>query len=1448
MAFQNRVLIIPLLLLAFAPWRGYGLLDQNGDGMSDIWQSQNGNEATAGDPQGDLDGDGESNQSEAMAGTSASDPNSKLTLSIQPIAGDQFELRWDTLIGKRYQIQTSTTLDTWTDSGAPLAGDGGQILAHYPGNEARRFWRLIVSDVDSDGDRLDDWEEYQLETDASLIDSDGDQMSDYEEVTQGLNPTDSDENNNGIPDGMDDPDEDGLTTAQELSIGTIPNNPDSDADGVLDGNDGWALEGAFSPKRIVASEYLVIDTENIIDTTAVTRINKASQLLFQSSGLVTLWENGSSLSIGYPAGVQSMIASDLSDDGTIVGSIEFTNPPVVQEIAYPARYLSKPFKWERTSGYQEIEFIRQDLTTDEASERSGSTINVFASALTSHNGHIFGHVSMFSNETPDQYLLQTGVEYESQVSYGEIFEEFTNTSSGSSTIYQEGNPYLVHRISDEYYSVGGLYTQAFNQSSFAEIAIGQGLIQQQLIDQESEIIPSIPITSRSPAISSSGHINNGDRIWIHTGSGNYFEVTLNKGDLPPTFDNLNSRFQVVGGSYVWQNYSTYDLNSQILQSQNGIFEWQDVEAYDINDCGVIAASAKTSPNSSRYSVLLLPFNIESQDRAVHGTIVQPESWSDFRLQFTHLDTSQDLGTYNLSDTSEDGPFIYESIDDVASDSEIDSLLNNQGDRRRIDQDVVFVRDSEDPHLVHFYTVFDDPGEIEVKLIFGPNDTEASMRHTLEVDTEIGAILGTWDDRADSTDLPEVPNPPIDWDGDGYADPGPDQGLITASQPGTLETPGAFVTEVNEDNPLNLIALINDDDDNNDSTPDNSDLQIDSADDDLVRLDLQLPQGIPSNIGTITLAVSDSSKFRLFNTTGTAELVHTSVNLSAPTGDLADLATQGRLALWGEALAESNEVTITVTYDDGSGTVVSDSVHLTTASPQTASLIYMLDPMRLVAHNQIRLRIPDGTTGRMQWRNAQLATVGASDPIKNRNSLSKFTIWMFENPGVQFWGSYIIGYTEGFWDMANGEVEAIGELVLFLSDPAGRMKLMYDSIKELAGLSLDQYRSIAQTLYGDYLNSVEAALPWQYQWNGTLNQIAYSYGYLTGVATEVAVVFAATGGVGTLARGTLIGAKIGQTAGVVASGARRFTMAMLQRASQYLPDPRILREASRKLEIEEIDGKPIAQIIQERMEQLNPLQLNHDTVAKEIAEYAEGRWERVGYMAYRRLGEFIHLMGDNATEKAITGFLRTYGRLLPDGDLGDRFEDLASSFKAETLEGKQALKESLEAFKDSTDNQTGNIRFEVSNRISALYPTMYHYANDSTFRFMEVRNGKIFALTNPNGRYVTPNFLNSTAEAKSVLQLPDNGPHTARYRFKFSVQQVEDDFQIPYGFNIQDLPGGGFQYNLTPFLEPKTRQNPLKGAGGGIQFTESPEIEVDEIFDFQLGRNLTLQEVQTLIDQ
>ena len=200
--------VISFLLFLISPL--YGILDQDGDGMSDLWESQYGFSVTLTPnpvqaPTADPDGDGVTNLRESVAGT---DPLStipplgthQLTFPVSAANLMSYDLRWQQFIGKQYQVLTSDSLgaSTWS----PLASPYIATIANFatvttPPRTAgfpKNFYRISVADVDPDSDDLTSWEESILGTNPLLADTDGDGKSDKVEVIQGSSPNDPSDN------------------------------------------------------------------------------------------------------------------------------------------------------------------------------------------------------------------------------------------------------------------------------------------------------------------------------------------------------------------------------------------------------------------------------------------------------------------------------------------------------------------------------------------------------------------------------------------------------------------------------------------------------------------------------------------------------------------------------------------------------------------------------------------------------------------------------------------------------------------------------------------------------------------------------------------------------------------------------------------------------------------------------------------------------------------------------------------------------------------------------------------------------------------------------------------------------------------------------------------------------------------------------------------------------
>ena len=146
-----------------------GILDRNGDGISDVWAALYPN---AGGPTADPDGDGQSNLVEARAGTDPTNPASRFIATAALDASGNICVRWQSIAGKYYFLEATTDMTTWTPLPGEYTGTGAQLSAivHPAGTVTgtRTFWHVVVFDMDSTGSGLNDWEKTHLDKVAAI--------------------------------------------------------------------------------------------------------------------------------------------------------------------------------------------------------------------------------------------------------------------------------------------------------------------------------------------------------------------------------------------------------------------------------------------------------------------------------------------------------------------------------------------------------------------------------------------------------------------------------------------------------------------------------------------------------------------------------------------------------------------------------------------------------------------------------------------------------------------------------------------------------------------------------------------------------------------------------------------------------------------------------------------------------------------------------------------------------------------------------------------------------------------------------------------------------------------------------------------------------------------------------------------------------------------------------
>jgi hypothetical protein len=162
-------------------------LDLNGNGMSDVWEQIY--NAAGLDPNADTDGDGASNLQESIAGTNPFDANSVPRIPSTSYTSSNFSVTLPSALGKQYQLQSVqpniSGWTNWTVEMSIVARTGTVVTLTAPISSVPKFFRVGIADVDTDGDGLNDWEEYKLGLDPfnpfsnNQLDAFGQPMNDY---------------------------------------------------------------------------------------------------------------------------------------------------------------------------------------------------------------------------------------------------------------------------------------------------------------------------------------------------------------------------------------------------------------------------------------------------------------------------------------------------------------------------------------------------------------------------------------------------------------------------------------------------------------------------------------------------------------------------------------------------------------------------------------------------------------------------------------------------------------------------------------------------------------------------------------------------------------------------------------------------------------------------------------------------------------------------------------------------------------------------------------------------------------------------------------------------------------------------------------------------------------------------------------------------------------------
>ena len=162
------------------------------------------------------------------------------TGQVEPLYAETYTFTTVSNDGVRLWVNGQLLIDNWMDHTTPSTRQGSIAL------QAGQKYDLVLEYYENTGDALVSlsWsspsqpQEVIPPGQLSITDTDGDGMSDTAETASGFDPLSSDQDGNGVADGLDDWDGDGIDNQTELALGTPPGNPPGGSGGGTGGGGG----------------------------------------------------------------------------------------------------------------------------------------------------------------------------------------------------------------------------------------------------------------------------------------------------------------------------------------------------------------------------------------------------------------------------------------------------------------------------------------------------------------------------------------------------------------------------------------------------------------------------------------------------------------------------------------------------------------------------------------------------------------------------------------------------------------------------------------------------------------------------------------------------------------------------------------------------------------------------------------------------------------------------------------------------------------------------------------------------------------------------------------------------------------------------------------------------------------------------------------------------------
>ena len=181
-----RRVIVSIFLLFAGQFAARAVVDSNHNGQSDVWEMLYG--ATNLLPNADADGDGFSNLAESLAGSNPFDPSSYPKITSGIVQTGMMNAACSSVAGKIYTMEAATNLNSAWFVVTNVAASN--VLSLFSANIAsltQRIYRVRISDRNTSGDGVSDWEKMQLGFDIAVSNTQRSAISDYQRIATTLN-------------------------------------------------------------------------------------------------------------------------------------------------------------------------------------------------------------------------------------------------------------------------------------------------------------------------------------------------------------------------------------------------------------------------------------------------------------------------------------------------------------------------------------------------------------------------------------------------------------------------------------------------------------------------------------------------------------------------------------------------------------------------------------------------------------------------------------------------------------------------------------------------------------------------------------------------------------------------------------------------------------------------------------------------------------------------------------------------------------------------------------------------------------------------------------------------------------------------------------------------------------------------------------------------------------